>query len=234
LKLSIIIPIYNEYNNIDEVIKRINAVKLPQEVSCVEMILVDDGSIDGTTGKLEKYKNEQTMVIHESRFNFGKGTATRIGLTYVTGDIVLIQDADLEYDPGDYPKLLQPILKKQAEIVYGSRFLAQKKKLNGMSYRNWAINIILRAMTNIIYCSNLTDEATAYKMFKTDILRNIDLKSKRFEFCPEVTAKVLKKGYKIKEVPISYKGRSIEEGKKIRWYDGIEAIWTLIKYRFID
>lgn len=234
MKLSIIIPIYNEYNNIDEVIRRINAVILPQEVSAVEMVLVDDGSNDGTTAKLEKYKDIKTITIHNSRLNFGKGTATRVGLTYVTGDIVLIQDADMEYDPKDYPQLLAPIINGEAEIVYGSRFLNQKSRLKGMALKNLLINIILRWLTNVLYHSNLTDEATAYKMFKKNILTAIDLKSKRFEFCPEVTAKVLKKGYKIKEVPISYQGRTAKEGKKIRWYDGIEAIWTLLKYRFID
>ena len=234
MKLSVIIPIYNEYNNIDEVIARINDVILPEGISRIEMVLVDDGSEDGTSTKLEKYKNEKTMIVHESRLNFGKGTATRIGLTYVTGDIVLIQDADLEYDPQDYPKMLEPIIKKEADIVYGSRFMNQEGRPKGMALKNWLINILLRVMTNVLYNANLTDEATAYKMFKTDILTGIDLKSKRFEFCPEVTAKVLKLGYKIKEVPISYRGRTAAEGKKIRWYDGIEAIWTLLKYRFIN
>lgn len=234
MKLSVIIPIYNEYNNIDEVIKRINAVKLPEAVSDIEMVLVDDGSIDGTSLKLEKYKNEKTMIIHQARLNFGKGTATRIGLTYVTGDIVLIQDADLEYDPSDYPRLLAPILENEANIVYGSRFLNRKKRLEGMALKNWIINIILRILTNTLYGSKLTDEATAYKMFRTDVLKSMNLKSKRFEFCPEVTAKALKQGYKITEVPINYHGRTAEEGKKIKWYDGIEAVWTLFKYRFIN
>ncbi len=233
MKLSVIIPIYNEYNNIDEVISRINSVSLPKEISDLEMILIDDGSIDGTNTKLEKYKDEKTMIVHESRLNFGKGTATRIGLTYVTGDIVLIQDADLEYDPADYPTLLKPIIEQESKIVYGSRFMNKAKRLEGMAYKNWIINILLRSMTNVLYGAKLTDEATAYKMFKTEVLKKIDLKSKRFEFCPEVTAKVLKQGFKITEVPISYKGRTVEEGKKIRWYDGIEAIWTLLKYRVV-
>lgn len=234
MKLSVIVPIYNEFNNIDEVIKRIHAVNLPSAISDLEMILVDDGSIDGTTQKLEKYKNDKTIIVHESRLNFGKGTATRIGLTYVTGDIVLIQDADLEYDPNDYPVLLDPIINQGAQIVFGSRFLNKSQKLQGMAYKNWFINIFLRVMANLLYGSSITDEATAYKMFKTDVLKQINLKSKRFEFCPEVTAKVLKRGFDIVEVPISYKGRSVEEGKKIRWYDGIEAVWTLLKYRFMD
>ncbi len=232
LKLSIIIPIYNEYNNIDEVIKRIKAVKLPEEVADIEMILVDDGSVDGTSKKLEKYKNDKTIVVHQSRINFGKGTATRVGLTYVSGDIVLIQDADLEYDPNDYPKLLEPFINGQAKVVFGSRFMNQKKRLEGMAIQNWLANVLLRLATNILYGSHLTDEATAYKMFDTEVLKSLNLKSKRFEFCPEVTAKVLKQKHKIIEVPISYVGRTVEEGKKIKWYDGFEAIWTLIKYRF--
>jgi len=234
VKLSVIIPIYNEYNNIDEVIKRIKAVHLQPEVEDVELILVDDGSKDGTVEKLEKYQDDKTIVVHYSRLNFGKGTATRIGLTYVTGDVVLIQDADHEYDPEDYPKLLEPIIKDNAQVVYGSRFMGKGRRLEGMAFKNYLANLILKIMTNILYRTHLTDEATAYKMFQTDVLKSCSLKSKRFEFCPEVTAKVLKKGLKIIEVPISYKGRTVEEGKKIKWYDGLEAVWTLLKYRFVD
>lgn len=233
MKLSIIIPIYNEYNNIDTVIAAIKAVQLPKEITATEMILVDDGSKDGTVEKLEKYKNDKTMVVHSSRINFGKGTATRIGLTYVTGDIVLIQDADMEYDPNDYPALLKPIIQDSAKIVYGSRFMG-KKKIEGMRFQNWLANQLLKLATNILYGAHLTDEATAYKMFRTEVLKQFTLNSKRFEICPELTAKVLKKNYKIVEVPIAYKGRTVEEGKKIKWYDGFEAIWTLIKYRLVD
>ncbi|MEO2175842.1 MAG: hypothetical protein ABGY96_17255 [bacterium] len=131
-------------------------------------------------------------------------------------------------------KLLAPMLQQNADIVYGSRFLGRSSGLEGMALKNWLINVLLRVMTNLMYGASLTDEATAYKMFKTDILKQLNLTSKRFEFCPEVTAKALKGGYEITEVPISYKGRTVEEGKKIRWYDGVEAIWTLIKYRFVD
>jgi glycosyltransferase involved in cell wall biosynthesis len=233
LKLSIIIPIYNEYNNIDAVIQAIKAVRLPEQIKDRELILVDDGSRDGTGEKLEKYKNDKAVIVHSSRINFGKGTATRIGLTYVTGDIVLIQDADLEYDPGDYPVLLRPIIEDGAEVVYGSRFI-QGRRPQGMTFQNWLANQLLRLAANILYGARLTDEATAYKMFKTEILQALALKARRFEFCPEVTAKVLKRGCKIIEVPISYKGRSVEEGKKIKWYDGFEAVWTLLKYRFVN
>lgn len=233
MKLSIIIPIYNEYHNIDEVIAKIKRVKLPLEITDTEMILIDDGSSDGTIKKLEKYKSDPAVVVHASRLNFGKGTATRVGLTYVTGDVVLIQDADHEYDPNDYPALLKPIIESGAKVVYGSRFM-NKKKIKGMKFQNLLANKILKISANILYKAKLTDEATAYKMFRTEVLKSIDLKSKRFEFCPEVTAKVLKKGYQIVEVPISYHGRTVEEGKKIKWYDGFEAIWTLIKYRFVN
>lgn len=233
MKLSVIIPVYNEYNNIDAVIQAIKAVELPEQVEALELILVDDGSNDGTAEKLEKYKNDKTMIVHSSPANFGKGTATRTGITYVTGDVVLIQDADMEYDPNDYAALLRPIIEDNAEVVYGSRFL-RKTRPEGMAWQNWLANQLLKVTANILYGARLTDEATAYKMFKTEIIKALNLKSKRFEFCPEVTAKVLKKGCKIVEVPISYKGRTIEEGKKIKWYDGFESIWTLLKYRFVN
>jgi glycosyltransferase involved in cell wall biosynthesis len=233
MKLSIIIPIYNEFHNIDEVISRIHAVELPTEIDSIEMILVDDGSNDGTSSKLDSYRNDETVVIHHSRINFGKGAATRIGLTYVSGDIILIQDADLEYDPNDYPLLLAPIVAGEAEIVYGSRFMKNPRP-SGMVFKNYLANVILRIMTNVLYGAKLTDEATAYKMFRTPILQDIELRAKRFEFCPEVTAKVLKRGHKIVEVPISYHGRTVEEGKKIRWQDGVEAVWALLKFRFVD
>lgn len=233
MKLSVIMPVYNEYNNIDAVIRTIKAVRLPEQIEAMELILVDDGSNDGTAEKLEKYKNDKTIIVHSSPANFGKGTATRTGITYVTGDVVLIQDADLEYDPNDYAALLRPIIAGQAEVVYGSRFLRGRRP-EGMAWQNWLANQLLKIAANILYGAHLTDEATAYKMFKTEIIKALNLKSKRFEFCPEVTAKVLKKGYKIVEVPINYKGRTVEEGKKIKWQDGFSAFWTLLKYRLVD
>ncbi len=234
MKLSIIIPIYNEIDYIDEIVARINAVELPDVISDMEIILVDDGSKDGSIEKLAKYKKINAMIVHESGHNFGKGAAIRTGISFATGGILLIQDADLEYDPNDYPALLKPMIEEGASVVYGSRFLERTKRPDGMAYKNWLINILLRGVTNILYGSRLTDEATAYKLFKAEVLKGIDLKSNRFGFCSEVTAKVLKEGFRITEVPIHYKGRLVEEGKKIRWYDGLDAIWTLLKYRFID
>ncbi len=230
MKLSIIIPVYNELQNIDEVISRIKAVQLIPQIKETEIIIVDDGSQDGTTAKLQKYKDDKTIMVHSSRINFGKGTAIRVGLTYSTGDLVLIQDGDLEYDPQDYNKLLLPIFEQNAKVVYGSRFMG--KRSGRMRLANWLANKILRFTTNILYGAKLTDEATAYKLFRREIFEGVELKAKRFEFCPEITAKVLKAGYKIIEVPISYNPRSIAEGKKITWRDGFEAIWTLFKFRF--
>lgn len=232
-KLSIIIPVYNESAHIEEVINKIQAVKLPAEIA-KELILVDDGSSDGTTEKLKQYRDNSTMIVHSSRINFGKGTAIRVGLTYATGDYILIQDGDLEYDPQDYLKLLEPVLNNGAKVVYGSRFMNAKGKIKGMHWANWLANMLLRLQTNVLYGANLTDEATAYKLFSRNVFEGVSLRSKRFEFCPEVTAKVLKAGYKIFEVPISYNPRSLIEGKKITWRDGVEAFWTLFKYRFVD
>ena len=213
---------------------RINAVELPNSISDMEIIFVDDGSNDGSTERLEKYKSMKNMVVHESGRNLGKGAAIRTGISYATGDILLIQDADLEYDPNDYPALLKPIIEQDALIVYGSRFLNRTKKPDGMAYKNWLANIALNMLTNALYGSRLTDEATAYKVFKTEILKRVDFKAKRFGFCFEVTAKALKLGYRIAEIPIRYKGRSVKEGKKIRWHDGLEAIWILLKCRFVN
>lgn len=229
MKLSIIIPVYNEHEHINQLIERIQAVKIGNNLER-EIIIVDDGSTDGTSGKLEFYKDDKTIIVHSSRINFGKGTAIRIGLTYANGDIILIQDGDLEYDPNDYNLLLEPLIKGQAKVVYGSRFT--KGYVPGMRLANWLANRILRFAVLVLYGAKLTDEATAYKVFAREVLNGVEIKARRFEFCPEITAKVLKAGYKIFEVPISYNPRSIIEGKKITWRDGFSAIWTLLKYRF--
>jgi len=229
--ISVIIPIYNEVYNIKRVINRIKDVSLPDGIK-KEIIIIDDGSTDGTTEILKEVRqNDTTIKIHSSILNFGKGTAIRIGLKYASGDLIIIQDGDLEYDPNDYNALIQPILGNKAKVVYGSRFL---KNPQGMKFMNLIANKILTFAANILYHAEITDEATAYKAFTGDVIKNIDLKCKRFEFCPEITAKVRKKGYKIVEVPISYNARSIAEGKKIKWQDGFAALWTLLKYRIIN
>jgi glycosyltransferase involved in cell wall biosynthesis len=226
MKISIIIPVYNEVNVLPMVLDRVMKAALPK--GCTkEIVIVDDGSTDGTSEVLDRYQG--LVVIHHSVENFGKGAAIRIGLRKATGDIILIQDGDLEYDPNDYIKVLQPIVDGQAAVVYGSRFLGQ---LQGMKLANWMANKILTTTANVLYNASLTDEATAYKAFRADVLRAMRLRCLRFEFCPEVTAKVRRLGYTIHEVPIRYNARGILEGKKIRWQDGFHAMFTMLRYRF--
>ena len=233
-RLSIIIPCYNELENIEPVLDAVGKVDVLGLEK--EIIVVDDGSIDGTIEVLKevrgKFKGSDLLKIHFSMLNQGKGTAIRIGLAYATGEVIIIQDADLEYDPRDYPKLIEPIIKGEADVVYGSRFLGKAGRLKGMGWSNFAANKILAFLATILYGRRITDEATCYKAFRADVIKNINLVCRRFEFCPEVTAKVLKKKYKLIEVPISYEGRTSLEGKKITWRDGFEAIWTIIKWRF--
>ena len=226
MKLSVIIPVYNEEATIDEVIDKVRTVEIP---TAKEIIVVDDGSTDSTSEILERRQQDVTFV-HFSRINFGKGAAIRVGLTYVTGEIVIIQDGDLELDPDEYKLLLKPILAEEAEVVYGSRFL--KPNSNIPRHTVWA-NKFLTWFTNLLYGSDLTDMETAYKAFRADVIKRIDLKCHRFEFEPEVTARLILAGYRIKEVPISYNPRTAEEGKKINWRDGVTAISTLLRYRFV-
>jgi glycosyltransferase involved in cell wall biosynthesis len=226
LKISIIIPVYNEVNVLPMVLDRVMKAALP--AGCEkEIVIVDDGSTDGTSEVLDRYKS--LVLIHHSVENFGKGAAIRIGIRKATGDIVLIQDGDLEYDPNDYLKVLQPLVDGKATVVYGSRFMGN---LQGMKFANWLANKILTFTANVLYQCRLTDEATAYKAFRMDVLRAMRLRCLRFEFCPEVTAKARRLGHHIHEVPIRYNARGILEGKKIRWQDGFHAMWTLVKYRF--
>ena len=231
-KVSIIIPCYNEVRNITEVIDLVAGVEIGFDK---EIIVVDDGSSDGTMKILEEMKSRRgdsdILKVHFSMLNSGKGFAIRIGLKYVTGDIVIIQDADLEYDPRDYPRLIEPIIGGSADVVYGSRFLNNQRP-EGMAFANFLANKILAMTASVLYGKYLTDEATCYKAFRRDVMDSIELTCQRFEFCPEVTSKVLKKKYRLVEVPISYRGRTTLEGKKITWWDGIIAIWTLLKYRF--
>lgn len=228
-KVSIVMPVHNEQLHIKEILERISLVNLQNGIR-KEIIVVDDGSTDETSNILYKLKEKYDIKIYHTVINIGKGAATRVGIFYATGDIILIQDGDLEYDPADYPKLIQPILDGKTKVVYGSRFLGSVKN---MRLPNLIANKILAWMVNILYNAKITDEATCYKVFHKDVIKKIKLKSVGFEFCPEITAKILKAGFKIYEVPINYSGRSFEEGKKILWKDGIRAIWELLKQRII-
>jgi len=228
MKVSVIVPVYNEFRTFAEVLERVRKAPLPPGCS-KEIVVVDDGSTDGTTRLLADYTRSGVVVSHNSVLNFGKGTAIRIGITLASGDIILIQDGDLEYDPDDYERILEPIVRGEADIVYGSRFLGSPQ---GMAFKNRVANRVLTAAANLLYGARITDEATAYKAFRASLLRGISLECRRFEFCPEITAKVRRLNYRIHEVPIRYNARGIADGKKIRARDGFEALWTLVRYRF--
>jgi len=229
MKISIIIPVYNEFGTFDRVLERVLQAALPEDCT-KEVVVVDDGSTDGTTHRLDNYARDGVVVGHNSILNFGKGTAVRIGIRLASGDVILIQDGDLEYDPNDYSRILQPIVNGAADVVYGSRFIQGRPK--GMAPKNLLANRILTITANLLFGAHLTDEATAYKAFRTSVIHRMALKARRFELCPELTAKALRLGFKIVEVPISYNARGVPDGKKIRAWDGFEALWTLIRYRF--
>jgi glycosyltransferase involved in cell wall biosynthesis len=226
-KLSVIVPVFNERNTVAEVIRRMRTVDLPLER---EILIIDDGSDDGTRHVLSQVGDSTVRVVLHPH-NRGKGAAIQTGLRHVSGDLVLIQDADLEYDPEDWPKLLAPILKGRATVVYGSRFTGERRN---MLILHWIGNRFLSLVTNLLYNSTLSDMETCYKLFDRSVLDGITLRAERFDFEPEVTAKVLRKGIRIYEVPISYTGRELYEGKKITWRDGFAALRTLVKYRFRD
>ncbi|RJP70887.1 MAG: glycosyltransferase family 2 protein [Candidatus Abyssobacteria bacterium SURF_17] len=228
MKLSVVMPVYNEEQTVQEIVRKVLAVEIEKEI-----IIVDDGSKDRTRHILKEEFSGQPgirVILHEK--NAGKGAAVRTGIANASGDIILIQDADLEYDPNDYHELVKPITEGRAEVVYGSR-------VKGTSFRHkYTLNLfaarLLSVMSNLLFGLNITDEPTCYKVFKAEVIKAIEFRGNGFEWEPEVTAKLGKRGVRIYEVPISYYSRTIKEGKKIKWVDGVKAIWTLIKYRFVD
>ena len=224
MKISIIIPVFNEEKTIAKIIRQINNVVGFQK----EIIVIDDASVDGTSQKLQEFKGIK-IIRHPN--NLGKGSAIRTGIDSASGDYILVQDADLEYDPQDVLSMIKPIIQGKAEVVYGSRFTGPRRN---MFFWHWMGNQLLTLVTNILYNTTLSDMETCYKLIPLKLIKSLDLKAKRFEFEPEVTAKILKRNIRIWEVPISYAGREYDEGKKITWRDGIPALWTLIKYRFIN
>lgn len=229
LTLSVIIPCFNEVHSIEEVLYRVEDVDIADEI-----IIVDDGSTDGTREVLARLaaENRPHVRILYHDHNQGKGAAVVTGFAAATSDVFLIQDADFEYDPREYPTLIKPIEEGIATVVYGSRFLGGPRK--AMNFWNMVANRGLTLATNILYNAILSDMETCYKVFRAEVVRDMRIRSRRFDFEPEITAKVLKKGIRIYEVPISYNGREWDEGKKIKWTDAPIALWTLLKYRFVD
>lgn len=223
-KISILIPVYNEKKSLCELLKRVEAVDFQMEK---EIILIDDCSTDGTK---DLYKDLPYKVLFHTR-NKGKGAAIRTGLREATGDIIIIQDADLEYNPRDYKPLVELIRTNCADVVYGSR-LADCRNTGNFLLLSFLANTALTMLTRLLYGVYMTDMETCYKAFRADVIKNIEIESDRFDFEPEITAKVLKMGVRYMETPISYNARTAEEGKKITWKDGLQAIWTLLKYRF--
>ncbi len=224
--LSVVMPAYNELGTIDEIIRRVLAVPVK-----LELIVVDDCSTDGTRDLLQALQRELGFTLLLQPKNAGKGAALRAGFAQIGGEIVVIQDADLEYSPEEYPELIELIISGRADVVYGSRFLGRHRVF---LFNHYLGNRALTLMTNILYNTMLTDMETCFKAMHVDVLRSMTLKSNRFGIEPELTAKIFKRGYRVYEIPITYDGRGYEDGKKITWRDGVDAVWTLLKYRFTE
>jgi glycosyltransferase involved in cell wall biosynthesis len=224
--LSVVMPVYNERATIEEIIPRVLAVPIR-----IELVVVDDGSTDGTRELLPALQQQHGFKLVLQPKNGGKGAALRRGFQEVTGDLVVIQDADLEYSPEEYPELIALICQGRADVVYGSRFLGRHRVF---LFTHYAGNRLLTVITNVLYNTMLTDMETCYKVMRTDVLRSFTLESDGFGIEPELTAKIFKRGYRVYEVPITYDGRGYEEGKKITWRDGVVALWVLLKYRFTE
>lgn len=227
MKLSVVIPIYNERATLRDIVRRVEGLDFDKEI-----ILIDDCSSDGTLEILKEFQNRDGFVVLHHAKNKGKGAALRTGFAHATGDIVIIQDADLEYNPKDYGVLLEPILDGRADVVYGSRFLGGPHRV--LFFWHYVGNKVITTLSNIFTNLNLTDMETGYKVFSKKVIDSIQLKCNRFGFEPEITSKIAKKKYRVYEVPISYSGRDYSEGKKITWKDGIAALWFIVRFRFFD
>lgn len=224
--LSVVMPVYNERETIEEIIPRVLAVPVRKE-----LIVVDDGSKDGTRDLLAKLREQYDFKLILQPQNGGKGAALRRGFEEVQGDLVIIQDADLEYSPEEYPQLIELICDGRADVVYGSRFLGRHRVF---LFTHYAGNRLLTLITNVLYNTMLTDMETCYKVMRVEVLRSMTLKANAFDIEPELTAKIFKRGYRVYEVPITYDGRGYDEGKKISWVDGLVALWVLLKFRFTE
>ena len=229
MRVSVIIPCYNEINTVERIVERVQEQEIVDEI-----VLVDDGSTDGSREWLEELatRGDEQIQVHFHENNSGKGAALTTGFQHATGDVFIIQDADLEYDPNEYEKLVQPIVDGEFMVVYGSRFLGGPR--TAMRFWNMVGNKLLTLTTNILFNTILSDMETCYKVFHRDVVANMKIRAKRFDFEPEFTAKVLKAGHVIYEIPISYHGRKTHEGKKIKWTDAVVAMWTLFKYRVVN